>query len=115
MPTITRSGTKPFLPCGRRGQSPSNWNAGTTKATSRFDIGSKSCGTNGFRYTSEGIRQGRAQEGRIQRLRGIFFLGEFLSSRSGFGPMWRGRVPLLEFLPVTVLTNGVLQAKPPQR
>ncbi|XP_037789743.1 uncharacterized protein LOC119585176 isoform X2 [Penaeus monodon] len=71
MPTITRSGTKPSLPCGRRrrGRSPSrrrNCSVGApTASVSRFDIGSvKSCGTNGFRYTIEGFRQGRAEEGK---------------------------------------------------
>lgn len=86
MPTITRSGTKPSLPCGRRrrGRSPSrrrNCSVGaSTASVSRFDIGSvKSCGTNGFRYTIEGFRQGRAEEGKDPDASGriYFFLWGF--------------------------------------
>ncbi|XP_047495198.1 uncharacterized protein LOC125043232 [Penaeus chinensis] len=99
MPIITRSGTKPFLPCGRRrrGRSPSsrrNCFVGAPTASVRFDVGSmKSCGTNGFRYTVEGFRQGRAEEGKDPEAarRFYFFLWGFClvaylaSTRSAVG------------------------------
>ncbi|XP_063592056.1 uncharacterized protein LOC134769289 isoform X2 [Penaeus indicus] len=125
MPTITRSGTKPSLPCGRRrrGRSPSsrrNCFVGASTASVRFVIGSmKSCGTNGFRYTVEGFRHGRAEEGKdpVASRRFYFFPLGILSRRlSGLDTTCGERVLRFEFPTCgLVLTNGVPQARPPQR